>query len=1202
MRKSIVAVCRVILMLTTAVFPAIAQEGVEAVVHPAQPRFPDHKILYTGNIDGLLGSWTGCSSHPCGPLTGSHLSALSTYKGDSAILIGMGDNFGPDHNPELYAPGSVRQMRVHPMPGATMAVALMDHSIYDAVAPGKEDFAFGVEFLRVAGHPSDGRYVNLIANNLTIQQKPPSTCHSYPTPTPSLPILPNQVSSALSSGSGNSGGSGGGGGGGKGKGKGGGGGGGAAAAGGTGGGTGGGGASSGGCGSGGGQGGSTQSNSAQASDGLTLVWPDAKSIYSWTTRMVFSVSANYPVQPQGWICPSTWHENPATIAAACVQWTWPPPPAPHTLESFAPSTSTRTYSTSTSNMPIGDDGSVLQNGFPPGALTPANSVKFCAIKNDGKPGCTSSFTVQAPLFPRAWISVPHKGIGDKDYVVFGAIASDTFNGLSQVNQEWNIKSGPTPEINTTEAGSAVTQALITFNSKNAGHRFLGILLAQMSPGEAKQLADYLGSNEYVAENPTRIDVVFSAADPVDASPDMTVDLSEERAQQGYYIPVITPAPLFKQSNCLADGITKCIASLNVTNNGASFSNTPADEQLARLREEKPSPWDTPFCSDPNDSGGNQTKQPWECNILRGMLATMFADLPSWHPDIAILEEKDFDYIRGDFGRGIPDKEPTPQQALKILWNAGNMTRVSLLGSTLTSILQQNQAIQSANFQMLRSARNQQRLKVLGISQDSGRYYVNGIQITPTEIYSVVTSDNLTVATSDYPLLAQQDQNLPEVYWVKDKTVGIASIGSSIIGGYSPAPFPLTRAGLEALVPSQDILPWKSDASEATSKPTAPTWTYSIRTLPNVSTISKLERTPQLRPLLSISLQQLAFTYSLSDPSQKDQYIGSNLGGVTNPNVATPHSDSISATEDVRMTYYPRRDKCLFCVGDVGLDSQVNFTRSRQGSTTAAGTPTVTTTGQTVPEESITYPGNTYIWSPFIEFQTSKVNSWKPIVIRPPLFTTNIVPLPQYLASATKGTDFFFSQKQTTSLGFNIGTRVEKNDFNYFEAGYSDQISFNVLSAVTATGQPSCVLTGQATLNTCATGLTPAPGALLVPTYNTYNQKGGYWLGMLTQPFSISRNALFIYQGTAFGNFFSYGQDSGSTTLTRYAVEWSNALQVQLPSNFSLGPTYNLFFYQANVRHVIGSSLTRQSVGYQFNYSFNWHTGIALRDALSGKPQ
>jgi hypothetical protein len=98
-----------------------------------------------------------------------------------------------------------------------------------------------------------------------------------------------------------------------------------------------------------------------------------------------------------------------------------------------------------------------------------------------------------------------------------------------------------------------------------------------------------------------------------------------------------------------------------------------------------------------------------------------------------------------------------------------------------------------------------------------------------------------------------------------------------------------------------------------------------------------------------------------------------------------------------------------------------------------------------------------------------------------------------------------------------------------------------------------------------------------------------------------QKALFLYQGTAFGNFFAYGSASTSSALTRYAFSMNNTFQVQLPANFSFGPSYNWFFFQAN-QHGIGSSLHRSSVSAQLNYSFDWHSGESFSKSFLGKVQ
>jgi len=226
-------------------------------------------------------------------------------------------------------------------------------------------------------------------------------------------------------------------------------------------------------------------------------------------------------------------------------------------------------------------------------------------------------------------------------------------------------------------------------------------------------------------------------------------------------------------------------------------------------------------------------------------------------------------------------------------------------------------------------------------------------------------------------------------------------------------------------------------------------------------------------------------------------------------------------------------------------------------------------------------------------------------------------LKQYLASGNTALslpplDFVLSEKRTITLGEDIGTRFEWSDFTYVEFGYSHQTSYNVLSDVSVPGVAPCQLNSSSTLSTCAGKLPATSGVPLAPSYSTYIQNGGYVLYSLTQEFPTNpfkrgypanslNKALFLYQGTAFGNFFAYGPASTSSALTRYAFAMNNTLQVQLPSNFTFGPSYNWFFFQAN-EHGVGSSLHRSSISAQLNYSFDWHTGMPLTKTLVGKTQ
>ena len=253
--------CRAFLLLFALPMPCVSQLTANAAASSGRSnQIPKNIVLYTGQFDGLLGSKDICvgrSLNTCDKIIKDAATSLKKYKTDShGILIGMGDNFAPfgfdpaSSGVSRYIPQTMIDERLQPHYGQNPIVEFMGNS-YDAVVPGREDFAWGVEYLRrmadqkffpsdpTAGVPSSP--VPLIANNLVIQALPDPVCRSYPSPTAALPLMPNQVTSPISTaGAGATGGGGtgagastSGGGGGKGKGKGGGGKGGASAAGST---------------------------------------------------------------------------------------------------------------------------------------------------------------------------------------------------------------------------------------------------------------------------------------------------------------------------------------------------------------------------------------------------------------------------------------------------------------------------------------------------------------------------------------------------------------------------------------------------------------------------------------------------------------------------------------------------------------------------------------------------------------------------------------------------------------------------------------------------------------------------------------------------------------------------------------------------------------------------------------------------------
>jgi len=1220
---------------------------------PASVPGPDQgkNILYTGQLDGFLGTpdlCSGLSDAQCRDFIHQRATSLKNLKTSSgAILVGMGDNFGPDllWNPcksgacpgglsypqdYQYIPAKMIDQRTAPKPTDNHVVQLMG-SAYNAVVPGKEDFAYGVQYLRAVAE--DGG-VPLIGNNLVVQPTPSPECLSYPAPTSALPLLPNQVSTAIASGSSGA---------------------------------------AGGAGAGASSGGAatcpTQPSAPNSTLLPTLAWPDSSSIYPWTISIAMSVPAGrFDTKQDAMVCPiDPKSKKKDDTPATCIHWAQElafentsaaQAEAAQKREQdriealnrstgsnaspISPATTIARYTLKDpKSIPIDPNGAISEA---PGSLTamlyPENPVKICLYSIvDKKYECTdpgSPITVQRTLFPRAWITATNSS--GEDYVVFAALAPDTLNGLSTANRQWSSKKltppqkdGPPMQVTTGDPAQAVTQAVNAYNELNPHKKATAVVLAQMTPAEAKSLSDSLGvtSYAYIQHDSTQVGVIFSAADVVESTPQLTLSTAGRKvAAQGRYIPVVTPGPIFQKEDCLnhsPDLIQSCVAQLSLARDESSLTNTP----FTREYSERPSAAlssNNTFCDD-------QPHPTWECKMLEEMREALYDSSHGMHADIAILEAKDFDYQRSGI---TPDSfvppaaatSPTSEQVIKALWNAGNLTRVTLLGSTLTTILTQNQTNQARTYQTLATARQAEQLRIVGIYQRGTTFYVRGVPLDQTKLYSVATSDNLANTTSDYSSLSSPDQNFPDVFWHHGRTINIADIANVATGlpGVPPTTSLWEVASLEA--------PYQGQVTKAERVAAAPQIAPIAITHSNRSLFSKPDPTPkgvtpgpslptlssmaQLEPFTHIVLQQVAVGYSFSRPSQSDENIGANLGGVSNPNVATAHSDTFSSVADGRIEHYLKRGRCPFCFSDYGIDGQFNFTHTLLGSTTPSTA--VTTAGIPVSSTASSFPSNAFFESPFFDFQTSANKYWKPLVLRPGVFSVNIAAVTQYLASAppttppppgTPTVDFELTTKRTETVGANVGTRLEKSDFNYVELGYSWQKIHDVLSGISAPGQMECSLTNSMTLAGCAKTLNPT--GPLTASYSTYTQNaGGYLIGMLTyhflkQPFpagypvNFPRKTLFLYQGTAFGNFFGYERSAPSSLLTRYAFQWNNSLQFTLPANFTFGPSYNWFFYQAN-QHGVGSSLHRSALSVQLNYSFDWHSGLSSANAAVGKVQ
>jgi hypothetical protein len=817
-----------------------------------------------------------------------------------------------------------------------------------------------------------------------------------------------------------------------------------------------------------------------------------------------------------------------------------------------------------------------------------------------------------------------RGVLSGHYAVFAAIDPATQGLISPENSSWRKDDQDdqyTAHIGILDAAPALTQLMTTFQGLHPGEQWTYVLLAQMQRGPAQALAASLRwQQEHLPKDKKKQDyrfqVIISAADYAEATPELSLTLYAEYPDAGLQrppTPVITPHPIVTErkernplgvvevqdlpgriiySNHTYPGSHDCAGYDDIlsTLNRAALEKLidflwDGTDQSARDQKIKEAP----------DEKNCNSKSAFQCLTLKTMRDQLEADA-------AVLQSRDFyrdcNY-EGPTGAANPSWNELVQ---RVLWNSGYLTRASVSGTTLKAILQASENIkkleQSSTNEPIIRGRD---LVYMGITTSSGLYYINGAALEDSKIYSVATSDQLALGDPAYTQFAQPDLVVPTVFTEYYKeTFAIAELAAS------PFVYPtsnhrqlrgsnisLTRDKVVAPLPSTVAVPNPTNPPTPKGAPPAP---FTPKDNPVVAAF-------QNRHVLSLTLQQASAGYTDSRPNQGDASIATNLSGVNNPNVLSPHSDSLSFSDSLRLLWQYNAH------WNFGFDQILQFNRARQGSLSVpTGPPPITTTGAPVPLETTNLSANSLIVSPFLELQSHRWQRHGKLVVRPMTFSSGIATFDQFLATGIKSNpgqptvQYELRLKHQENWQPSVGGRYEWNNLNFFEAGWLYQSARNIPSSLIINGTP-VPLTAGTTISQAAMNNILALGDTAVVGYKTYQQQGGYWLGMLTKNLTGNAKAVKLtYQGYTFGNFFAYGPFlTTSTALTRYAAELSNNLQLQLWGNISFGPAYNIFWFQ-DQSHKPGNSLTRRDWNLQLNYSFDWHQGLEWKDVLEGKTQ
>lgn len=1179
-------------------------------------------IIYTGSTLGYLRS----NDSPGTAFLANYDDLIKGNHHPQAILVGTGDNFAPEYGARFDTTQNpiVPIARIRTNGTTATAWALSNKAVdffrtpghnpsknpylYDALVPGQYDFYFGAEFLRNIGEftaeDDENRHpllpmlgANLIVTRTSQPQTPQPLC------APAQLLLPTQVSLPVQAGGSQSGGKGkGGGGGGQGPSK---------------------------SGQGGSKSGQGSANSGQTQACVQLPTPETSkpelelrspqpdAVYPWTMKFEFALPKDINIDPQKvGLCLPNKNPNPYVFPGNCTLLDAKADREEQELKIY-------TYQLAREHIPIDADGSIDSKPNPPPdvfsevKLFPGTDARLCVYGKkvtETQPGsiCTA-LTVQWPMFRRAWVEVtrgiqsgvdgsiatkPDACNGNNSsgahcyrYAIFGVLDAALQNSISDENSSWLKDGSATLKIKITDPTASLTQMVEAFKEihSDTQDQWTYLVLAQMPTATAKVFAADL------AYRGVRVDLVISAADRDQATPEMGLSIPKNVDDtQPVPAPVVTPYAFVEYRPAVpgkpANGVERdspewvVIDKSDASNIRYSNYTGKKAEACQRLFSEVLKKLDK-FSRQQGYKTCDHNSE-FECAALEAMRSHLDADL-------AVLQTRDFyDGCTNGIDLAALDEEinqnvggiAVEEAVRRALWNSAFLTRVSLSGATLRVVLKASEDIsQSEKSSIATSLAPNRDLIYLGVAKIKGDYYVDGVKLDDSKIYAAAISDQLVSGDTTYPQLAQIDLTTPDVFTGREhETFRVSDLVAQLL--LTSYIFPA-----EGLKNKDVIAKWSAGKLGGDDPPTA----AKKQNGSLFSGIGEAEEKVQDRNFFGLTLQQLAVGYSFSKPNQTDLNIGKNLAGVTNPNVASPHSENVSFSDNFR---FYREYKSF---SSAGLDEQLTFARNRQGTLQSSGGPLTTPSGAAISADSISLSANTLILSPFVEFHGHRYHpSWKWIVFRPATFSTDIAKNTQFLKTATKNVEYDLVLERQRNWQPSVGTRYEWDPLRFVEVGYLHQEATNVLSGLTLNGIFT-PLTAGTTASSVANQVTPKTGDVAIPTFSTFHQDGAYLLWMYTRGVPLSHSKV-VYQAITFGNFFAYGASARtSTSLTRYAVEFSNSLQVAIWGNLSLAPGFNLFYFQ-DQSHQVGGSLVRRDLTLQLNYLFDWHRGIAWRDALRGK--
>lgn len=771
--------------------------------------------------------------------------------------------------------------------------------------------------------------------------------------------------------------------------------------------------------------------------------------------------------------------------------------------------------------------------------------------------------------PDPFVVIRDKADHSRDVAIFGVVDPNIAAEVGLLNFSWSNEDGKLKTVVSAEdPAEALQEEVVYFKEwykRNGWGDFKGlkVLLAQMSPQLARVLVARLPSLEF--------QVVVTAADQEQGTSETRLSTEwKSGTSAGTFVAV--PLPYYDPKDKKNEGTVHLgMIEASPSSDGKSskfLGNSLSRVEVPATKSDAGSFWKKVEETLPNCMPG--FKLTAETRADRVKWLTLCAMRERLGADVALIQKRDFFDGPDEGSNDIDDIQHVLDRKI---WKGDLLTLMYVPGSALKKALDLSKRFDTDDKNQLSLESEKLRgLEYLGVTKPGKDYLINEMPLDEKKVYAVATTDYIGAGDTGYPDLAtaaldpktspsqypgtlesisgvvcrKLSSNQAEKYCLPDMRRDTYLDKIAVNAPPSPRPPSFGRK-------LHDLFPFKAPKDTEAPKKAA----------------DALEQKAQHHPIWMLSLKNFSVGFLSLSNNLTDAQLGQKFAAVSTSGVTAKKSHTITIGLGTRLSRSSHLNEFFVSMGidyseqSIG-DVAPNISQLKNRLTGDAGLIRNIKGGRSKDRVGIA-------------------------------FTLHVeTPLQQPFTTFTLGTKdkdtLKITQNRSVLLLPRIGMRWQNGD-NFFEVGGQVGREIQAFSGYRFNTQGSiveCLPSATQTFAACITEKSTSPMTAITKDsaataiLRNRPRAGLYWKYGLSIPFGPKVKYDINQEGNQEADFF-FNFDQDNSADTRFLDRSKHSLKFTIWPSFSIGPSLQFLLYRNKVNHDF---LFQKQFGFEANFSFN----------------